>query len=238
MLERPVCARPQVRREDSVQWVTSSWYKGIMRLAKTLLLSVIVAFGVSKSASALVTIDLSSPFVGYAYAGAIINVDVTVTWDGAGSLTGVFTSHTWDSTQFALIGADSTLGAPGMFETRPNILPGTSFAPTMGRFGTIAAGVAGDDLTSSARTVQYGTVTPLASSRAGSNLVTRLTFQFIGLGDVLPIITGVNLLGDTGANGDSFQLDSIAFTPEPGTAVLMGLGLLGLGARRIRRRQA
>jgi hypothetical protein len=122
-----------------------------------------------------------------------------------------------------------------MFETRPNIMAGTSFAPVMGRFGTIAAGVAGDDLTASARTVQYGTLTALAASRAATDLVVRLTFQIVGAGDGVAEITGANLIGDNGAAGDSFAFGSNVSVaiPEPGTALLMGLGLLGLaGAGR------
>ncbi|HIM00185.1 MAG TPA: PEP-CTERM sorting domain-containing protein [Myxococcales bacterium] len=122
-----------------------------------------------------------------------------------------------------------------MFETRPNIFAGSSFAPVMGRFGTIAAGVAGDDLSASARTVQYGSVTPIAGSRAGTDLVVRLTFQIVGAGDGVAEITNANLLGDTGAQGDTsaFGTGVAVAIPEPGTALLMGLGLLGLaGAGR------
>ncbi|HIF94833.1 MAG: PEP-CTERM sorting domain-containing protein [Myxococcales bacterium] len=208
-----------------------------MRLIKSIFVIAVVTMMVASSAQALVTVNASSAADGTTQSvGFTFDVDINVTWDGAGgALGGIFTSHTWDSSQLSLIGADSTLGAPGMFETRPNIFAGSSFAPVMGRFGTIAAGVAGDDLSASARTVQYGSVTPIAGSRAGTDLVVRLTFQIVGAGDGVAEITNANLLGDTGAQGDTsaFGTGVAVAIPEPGTALLMGLGLLGLaGAGR------
>jgi len=207
-----------------------------MRLIKSIFVIAVVTMMVASSAQALVTVDASSAADGTTQSvGFTFDVDINVTWDGTGALTGIFTSHTWDSSQLSLIGADSTLGAPGMFESRPNILAGTSFEPVMGRFGTIAAGVAGDDLSASARTVQYGTLSAIGAGRAATNLVVRLTFQIVGAGDGVAEITNANLLGDAGANGDTYALGSAVSVaiPEPGTALLMGLGLLGLaGAGR------
>ena len=115
-------------------------------------------------------------------------------------------------------------------------MKGGSYDPSLTRIGTLASGVAGDDLTSTARTVQYlqSGVTPLLPASATTNeLITRLTFQVIGIGDGIIEVYGLLLAGD-GVVGDDLIFVDFELVPEPGTAPLMGLGLAGLAgmARR------
>ena len=212
-----------------------------MRLFKSIFVTAVVTMMVASSAQALVTVNASSAADGTTQSvGFTFDVDISVTWDGGqtgpgDTFQGVFTSHTWDNSQLALIGVAGLVGPPGMFDVRPNIMAGTSFLPTMAAVGDINTGLAGDDLTSSARTVQYAAPGAIDSSRATTDVAVRLTFQIIGAGDGVAEITGTNLISDAGAVGDSFAFGTnvAVAIPEPGTALLMGLGLLGLaGAGR------
>jgi hypothetical protein len=208
-----------------------------MRLFKTLLIAIAMTMMVASSASALITVTATTAVAAPLDVGDTFDVDILLTWDGAGAVTGIFSSHQWSNTQLSLLGASITLG-PNTFETRPVPLKSAeSYAPALTRFGTIASGLLGDDLSSTARTVQYGSV-PIgsalfASSAKVDQLVTTLTFQVIGAGDGFAEIDGVLL------QADEFQGDagtfvntgvSINVIPEPGTALLMGLGLAGLAA--------
>jgi hypothetical protein len=108
------------------------------------------------SASALVTIGQTTSAVGPLDINDTFDVQILLTWDGNATtgLTGIFASHQWSNTQLALTNATFTAGTM-TFETRPTPLKGTSYDPALSRLGTIAAGIAGDDLTQTARTVQY-----------------------------------------------------------------------------------
>lgn len=213
-----------------------------MRLLEILVLSLVSTTLIISTASALVTVDATTAAVSPMHVGDTFDVDISVTWDGADSLIGIFSSHTWDNTQLVLLGA--VFPNNPQFETAPIIFKGGSYEPGLTRLGTIAAGIAGDDLSSTARTVQYGAPPPFISGvSAESELITRLTFQIIGgIGEGPVEIVGALLLGDNGAGRvggvvipDDFAFGSkisIVVIPEPGTALLMGLGLAGLAALR------
>ncbi len=203
-----------------------------MRFLKVLLLSLLTTFMVAGSASALITVSATTTAVGLHNVGDSFDVDILLTWDGAGSLTGIFSSHQWDSGQLSLTNAVFPLSTG--FETRPVPLKGGSYDPQLTRFGTIAAGLLGDDLSSTARTLQYGSVNPLngATSPKTNQIITRLTFLIVGVGDGFAEVDGFlnaadAFQGDTGGFTDTV---SVAIVPEPGTALLMGLGLAGLAA--------
>ena len=96
--------------------------------------------------------------------------------------------------------------------------------------------------------MQYG-ANPDQYGGSGSNLlITTLTFEVISGGDGIADISAFINEGDvisTGVWGESsIELDgsqyslgaaSVYITPEPGTAMLLGLGLLGLARNRIGR---
>lgn len=122
-------------------------------------------------------------------------------------------------------------------------MKGGSYDSSLQRFGTIAAGLLGDDLSSTARTIQYGAVpigVPLNpdTSQRTEELVTTLTFEVIGVGDGVAEIFGLLL------NADECQGDVCVFgpevavnLPEPGSVSLAVTSLLAIfGVLAVRRR--
>jgi hypothetical protein len=197
-------------------------------LSKSLLtVGTVLGLIFAQSAAALVTVDAATAAVGPVAVGETFDVDVTVTWDGGGDLLGVFSSHEWDNTQLDLTNAVFPLATA--FETRPVLLAMGAYYPGMGRLGTIADGVAGDDLSSTARTVQYAKAPPAVDAgNAASQVIVRLTFLVVGVGDGIAEVDGFFNQGDIGAEGDTFTFGSnVAISvPEPSSAML-GLSALG-----------
>lgn len=200
-----------------------------MRFWKTLALALVALISFAGTGSALVTVNATTTVDSPLHVGDNFEVDILVSWDGGGALFGLFSSHVWDNTQLALVGANFPLSP--RFETSPLLLRGGTYDPVLTRFGTISAGIVGDDITSSARTIQYGSLETLnpSTSAAMDQLVTRLTFQVVGgIGEGPVEINGAILLGDTGASGDDFTFGSeisILVVPEPGVGLMLGLGL-------------
>jgi len=72
------------------------------RFFRTPALAFGLALVVAGTASAFVTISSTTTATLYTSVGETFEVDIFLSWDGAGSLTGVFASHGWDSNQAEL----------------------------------------------------------------------------------------------------------------------------------------
>jgi hypothetical protein len=168
--------------------------------------------------------------------GDTIVVTVSATWDGAGSLQGVFSSTLFDTNVLALQSArfgTGTLAFKGSLfaGVDPNSTP-TSLA----RFGGQDLRFSSDPL-SVIRTIQYGSLDPIDPSGAKTELITTLTFQAIAQGT--STVGYFEAIADTGAQGDTTTIGApvTVTVPEP-HEIMLGLAALGsvAGAIVVRRR--
>lgn len=214
----------------------------IQIVRKTALASALVVsalFLITTTASAVVTMNHVASTSSTLAVGATFTVDVTVSWDGSGTLTGVFYSTTWDDSQLMFLDADWF----GLGETASSlfdVFPPPVFIPGLGRLG--ALNFAGDP-DGSARTVQYGIAPPGSASASGAAndvLVTTLRFEVIAVGDTTARVGPAALTADVGAAGDTFDMgsDVIINLPEPSTLMLSLSSLASvLGVAHLRRRR-
>lgn len=160
-----------------------------------------------------------------------VNIDIDYTDDQSPpDLTGIFVSASWDPTVIQLDSAES----PGFFILGPGA---RGFLSKL----SDPFNAAGDP-EGTIRAVSYG-ASPGQFANAGvAPATTTLVFTAIGLGD-----TSVDVLfqqGDEITSGAGSSTDpgflgagvAVSVIPEPGTALLMGLGLAGLAGAGRRQR--
>jgi hypothetical protein len=184
------------------------------------------------SAGALVTINHLTTGSTLVIPGEVFTIQVRLSWDGQGALQGVSTSTTFNSTLIEFVSSTTARASVLNYtdNTDPNnpvVIPGLARLTTQIQRPGDPAGIL--------RTVQYLGSAP-ADPRAATigQLVTTLTFRWIG-GPGVASIGSLIADGDDGVVGDSYGYGSFAtviFLPEPGTALLVGLGLAALSRRR------
>ncbi len=212
---------------------------------------VAIAFSLhAGSAGALVSVDHQDDTGGAVLAvGDTFNVDIIASYDGSPSVAGLFTSSAWNPTELLLIGVTDApmliFPGPSGFLLRVSN-PFVHLAEPAGTFHSA-------DPAGTIRSVQYGAFPGLLPSAGPATLITTLTFQVLSGGDGIGEIDTIFNLGDQvfasgsacgspivfcGIDPADVSLGGTTVTlslPEPGSALLLGLGLMGLGASRSRR---
>jgi PEP-CTERM motif-containing protein len=141
------------------------------------------------------------------------------------------------SLQIFLTGVGSNISQLNVSTVRFNFNgPGTDYAEfALGSSVDLLAGF-GVGQTSGFAIIALKGLTPTTTANPNGSLDT--TFQTFRTTYIdIDIVTAGAMTGGTGNAADTFSIDAIATTPEPGTWALFGLGLLGLGGIARRRKQ-
>lgn len=200
-----------------------------MRLFNSFLVA-LTALLAAGSASALVSVSHTATTATSIAVGETVTIQVRVSWDGSGQLLGVFSSTA--AADSSVLAGESAVNGANLY--RGSLFaftdPDTGDATSLGRFGQGQLRQAVDPV-GVVRSIQYGSLSPILPGGAAANvLVTTITFRAVGAG-----VTTIGTFlapADTGAQGDTFDGGAsiqVTVVPEPGTALLMGLGLAGLG---------
>lgn len=195
------------------------------------LIGALIALLSAGSAGATVVVGLTSSANGTTVPlNSVFTVHVRLTWDGQGALQAVSSSTVFDPSVLELVShttAPASILADNTDPTNP--IPGLARTTTEIQRPGDPAGIL--------RTVQYGALAPAPPGGAtlpGGRLIMTLTFKWLGGGRSTEIAT-ILANDDAGAVGDTFMPGptvTIVVVPEPCTALLLGLGLAGLAARR------
>lgn len=218
-----------------------------MRLFTSILASTAMFF-VASSASALVTFTATSTAAGPLLPGDLITLNIRVANPGGGNVFGLGGAvFGYDASVVEFVSGNSVatllhdicIPAAGCFNGLDNQAAGALENGTPSALSGANVQIV-NSASTTARTGLAANDSPgLNGVVAGGDAQFRVTFRAIGEGattfnigtNLIDPVLGNAVISDGGAASEADN-DSIAITvvPEPGTALLMGLGLAGLAA--------
>jgi hypothetical protein len=206
-------------------------------IIKRSIVTIVVAVGVLglSSAATALTVDLlwagsGTNVTGTAFAGSeVVTLDVYATFALPPGLSGVAVSISWDTNALSLVSCDVT---------NKQTVAGGSFLPLLGSRSACLAASPG---LQPAMDQQAGWLPYLGTG--GTLDIGSLVFHVIGAGGNTVVSSFFNPAGDGWLdNAYAFSLNAtlndatVHVIPEPTTAILVGLGFMGLLAAGRRRR--